>query len=347
MEYWIIAKTKSVLRVENLILILALICQLFILTRCTPISSLNNSINSTGTSVTVTATASPSASATAGGAMSARIIFTQSSGGSFTVSPAVGGTLAAVGGGLLANQVFNPDGTLLATGGNTATNWPSWLTSFEVGISGPLNSAATATNCANFASSTESSQTNCVIAGVSTTCGATAGDFRVSEADCTAATTTTGTGGPNDGIYMRAIFNRTALGSSENMLAVLQYSASAINPGPVLPTTCFSSGSFAPEGCSDFAWQAYIKHSAYDINPLPFMLIVPPMVSTILPGNTTPSSNPSTKQIIIPLAGDPALTVLQISRKSVGNINGITTYCQTNSPFCAGMVFYTLTFYRI
>jgi hypothetical protein len=241
------------------------------------------------------------------------------------------------------------------------TNWPVWFTSFEIGISGSANTSAQNPNCAIFANSGESSQINCNLSGTNT-CGATIGQFRVSEADCnlnSATPTLAGNGGPSDGIYMRAVFNRSPvdLGLSENILVILEYSVSFLDQAPANPSTCFNSttGTLSAEQCSDFTWRAYLKHSPSEIVQ-PFLLLVPPSFSSVLP--TSASGNNSTavlaKQFILPMASDSLLTTLQISHtnSNFSSPANLTSYCATgglpaNSAFCAGIVFYSISFYRI
>ena len=66
--------------------------------------------------------------------------------------------------------------------------------------------------------------------------------------------------------------------------------------------------------------------------------------------------SPAAKQIILPLPSDPALTVFQISRiRSNLDALGATVKSRcnaanttdANSPLCAGIILYSLTFYRI
>ena len=111
-------------------------------------------------------------------ARAAQFIFTtNTTGGSFN-SPTSGGTTLGVGNGLQAVRVFNADGSLLANG-TTATTWPSWITSFEIGISGSNNTAAPNQNCATFAGANENTNTNCLFpgAGATVSCGAYPGTF--------------------------------------------------------------------------------------------------------------------------------------------------------------------------
>jgi hypothetical protein len=279
--------------------------------------------------------------------------------------------------GLQPIKVFNPDGSLLGsrtynTDGTVSSSnqWPSWISSIDIGISGPNNLAATNSACAQFATASEAnpSNTSCLTGPVTNrtqvACGAPAGQFRVSEADCVSATT--GTGGPNDGVYLRAVFNRGQVGlaMSENILVVIEYLASSLNPAPQNPRNCFINGIFYPEGCSDFTWKAFLKHnitensSSTGITIQPFLMLIPPMTNSVL-GSANQSlnysgANPMTRQIIVPLAADSNLSVLQISRiqNNFPSQADLATYCGasasgSNSPLCAGVIFYSMTFYRI
>lgn len=308
---------------------------------------------------------SPTISA-APGVRAARIIFQDTSGGSFN-APSNSGTTPAPGSGLQATRIYNPNGTLLEGNGYSGPNWPAWLPSFEIGISGSSNTASSNPYCANFASSSESSSLNCNFGqGTLSPCGAPAGQYRVSEVDCTVGSPSAqnGNGGPSDGVYLRAQFSRNPsnLGPSENILVVIRYAASALDPGPANPTNCFSAAgatnNFTPENCSDFVWKAYLKHSATEVDQ-PFLLLIPPTFAAVLPaGQPTPVSAGTTlgsRQFILPLAADQNLTYLQISRvqSNFPNASNLQNYCAAggalpgNSPLCAGVVFYDITFYRI
>jgi hypothetical protein len=327
----------------------------------------NSTLNLSNSALLSSTTASPSPTySSVGGAKAAKIIFSDTGGGSFDV-PATGGTLASPGSGLQAVRIFNPDGTLLASAGASGANWPTWLSGFELGISGSSNTSARNPACATFASNTENTDLNCNFgAGPGTSpCGAPPGQFRVSEVDCSAGApaASNGSGGPADGVYLRATFSRdpAKLALNENILVVLEYSASALNPAPSNPVACFTGGVFNPEACTDFVWRTYIKHSASEIVQ-PFLLLIPPTFSSVLVTNIpTPLVGPQSsgtgvaaKQFFVPLAADSGITVLQISRKQSGfsDINALKTYCSPgslpgNSPLCAGVVLYSITFYRI
>jgi hypothetical protein len=242
---------------------------------------------------------------------------------------------------------------------NRSKTWPLWLESFEIGISGSSNSAATDPACAAFAGSNEILTANCSLGGTSqANCGAAPNQFRVSEADCTAASTGNGSG--TDGIYIRAVFNRSSsyLSSNENILVVVEYAASALHPAPDNPSQCYSSGTFAPELCSDFTWKAYVKKSPSE-TVRPFFLFIPPTYSSVLVGGL-PKQSGSTltaRQFIVPLSAvtvdSSNMTTLQLSRiNATMDQDDLNTYCTSgsapgNSPLCAGVVFYSITFYRI
>jgi hypothetical protein len=312
---------------------------------------------------------SPTPTATsASGPRSAKFFFkTTVNGGSFD-TPSSLGTAASPGSGTQATKVFNADGTILGAAGPSGAGWPAWIKSFEIGVSGLSNASSENSHCANFAESTESTTSNCNV-GPSPSpspakCGAPSGLFRVSEVDCTLGNpaATEGNGGPSDGVYFRIEFSRDTnnLGLAENILVTLEYVVSALNPAPSNPTNCFSStdGSFSPEACSDFVWRAYLKHSTSEIVQ-PFLLLVPPTYSSILAAGQTAPTNAGTgvvaKQFVIPLAGDSTLTTLQISRtkSAFPSSSNLRTYCTAagtlpgDSPLCAGIVFYSITFFRI
>ncbi|MBI2711705.1 MAG: hypothetical protein HYX41_02415 [Bdellovibrio sp.] len=333
-----------------------------ILQGCTPNSTVSLSANAISNP---SASPSPSYSAT-GGAKAVKIIFSDTSSGSFN-PPSSGGTVAAPGSGLQAVRVFNPDGTVLASNGPTGSNWPAWLAGFELGISGTSNTSAKNPYCATFAGSTESTDLSCNFGSGSGTsaCGAPPGQFRISEVDCSAGApaASSGNGGPSDGIYFRATFSRdpSVLALNENILVVLEYTASALNPAPSNPVNCFTGGAFTPEACTDFVWRTYIKHSASEIVQ-PFLMLIPPTFSSVLVTNIpSPLVGPqgsgtgvAAKQFIVPLASDSGIKVLQVTRKQSAfpDINTLKSYCSPgslpgNSPLCAGVVLYSITFYRI
>lgn len=325
-------------------------------------------VNTTLTNNSTTTLVSPNSTNTQTSARAVKIILTQSQNGSFTTPPPASGNPAAPGSGLQATQLFNPDGSVLANGNITSANWPSWLTSFEIGISGSANASSPNQNCANFATYAEQAASNCsfgpLITSGTTPCGAPAGVFRVSEADCTLGTPPTlpGNGGPSDGVYLRAYFSRAKadLGQNENILVTMEYAASSLSPAPTDPTHCYSAGVMTPENCSDFVWRVYLKHTSQEITQ-PFLLLVPPTFSSILPtasasiGNGSSGSGTVTKQFVLPLASDSQLSVLQISRIQSNFVNqaalrSICTLGNTfpgNSPLCSGIIIYSLTFFRI
>ena len=177
-----------------------------------------------------------------------------------------------------------------------------------------------------------------------------------------------GTGGASDGVYFRANFSRntTYLANSENILVNLEYAATSVNPAPTNPISCFTGGQFTPELCSDFVWKAYIKHSPSEAVQ-PYLLLIPPtfgsVLGTVAGGVGNGGTLVSTKQFIVPFAGDTSLTTLQVSRIQ-SNFPGDTTscgnkaynlqyYCTNNgtvtggTPLCAGVIFYSITFFRI
>jgi hypothetical protein len=314
-----------------------------------------------------TSTVLSGTASTPSGAKAVKIIFKPvSQGGSFDAAPSSGTTNAA-GSGVQVTQLYNPDGTTLATG-TTSASWPKWLTSFEIGISGSANGNAKNPYCARFATSgltsSDDTMAQCEFkTGFLSNCGAPGGYYRVSDFDCYNSTSATeqgiGTGADTDGVYLRGIFNRDTsyLGKYENILAVLEYSASGLNPAPKDPSSCFSSGSASVESCADMTWKIYLKHTTSE-SLQSFLLLVPPTFASVDTTNGTGGSGISTRQFILPLAGDSSLSVLQISRTGLSSTLSSDPNFQTicapngtsdpaNSALCVGMVFYSLTLYRI
>ena len=315
-------------------------------------------------SITPTATSSATPKATSQQAV--KIIFKSNTNGSFDLtSPYSNGTATGTGNGLPATRFFNADGSPMPT-------QPQWLSLFELGISGSANTSAPTPACANFADTTEETTSNCLIGNpaAAAQCGANNNQFRVSEWDCSLGTSPalTGNGSSTDGVYFRATFNRNSnyMNSTDNILVNIEYAASALNPGPSSPTNCFYQGTFQPEYCSDFVWRAYIKHTSSE-TVQPFLLLVPPTFASVLgPTQATNSGGGvtvSTRQFILPFSGDQNLTIFQVTRTQSNFPGSKTTpgtsaynlnhYCNSNSlavggtPLCAGIIFYSVTFFRI
>lgn len=301
----------------------------------------------------------------AGGTKAAKIIFKQSSTtGSFD-APLAGGTIVGAGKGHPALRLFNPDDSLLASGGPTSSTWPKWISSVEIGVSGANNSKALNPDCARFSGPSESSA-QCSFSGqplggavIPTACGAPADYFRVSEYDCSAGSAQVGTGGAEDGVFIRVTFDRTNsyIGTGENILAVLEYAASSLNPPAPNPAACMSDEGFSPENCSDQTWKAFLKSSAGAATQ-PFLLLVPPSFASVNPSSPpnqgSGGSGIGTRQILLPLAADSSLKVFQISRikSMVVDSAKFQQVCAphglpANSAACLGMIFVSLTLYRI
>lgn len=319
-----------------------------------------------------------STSSIPGGAMAAKFIFKNSyPDGSFKAYSGTG-TTATPGSGHQATSVFNPDGSLLSSS-NTKDNaaWPKWVKSLEIGISGATNTAAANANCARFAGATESTQkccfrfTNSCDATEQFNCGTQSGLFRVSEKDCMSSTINDGTGGPNDGVYIRIVLDRstTYLGASENIMAVVEYAAASLRPAPQDPTKCFVNGKFTPTnvGCSDFSWQLFLKHSTTEVVQ-PFMTMIPPTPfalktnasnvsgAALIANSTVNAGGVASKQFVLPISRDSGLNTIQFSRitamptTTVIDKDGYTfaNYCSvSNSPLCVGLVIYSITLYRM
>lgn len=332
----------------------------------------------TGNSITQssTATALSGTPSIPNGARAIKIIFKPvSQSGSFAEPPSSGTTNAA-GSGVQVTRLYNPDGTTLASS-TTSTSWPGWLTSFEIGVSGSANSAANNAYCARFATSgtsdSDDSQALCDYGKTGTptqSCGAPGGYYRISDFDCYNTGTETargiGTGLDTDGVYLRAVFNRdtTVLGQTENILAVLEYSASGLNAAPSNPSSCFSSGASSIDSCADMTWKIFLKHTLSETLQ-PFLLLVPPTLGYVNTTAATGGSGISTRQFVLPLAGDANLKVLQLTRTGLSTTLGPAGATPTpdatfqaicapngvghvaNSALCVGMVFYSLTLYRI
>lgn len=282
--------------------------------------------------------------------------------GSFD-APAAAGTKNVPGSGHRVERLFNPDNSLLAAS-PSASSWPKWLSFAELGISGSSNDAAQNQNCARFSvdttSSKESSQVCKFSDNTTFACGGPTDYFRVSEYDCMRGDvpTLTGNGGGSDGVFVRINLNRdtSKLGATENLMVVLEYQASTLNPGPANPAACTSSGIFDPTDthCADMSWQMFLKHSASEVVQ-PFLLLVPPGFGFVDQANKRAGASVVTKQFFLPLASDSKLSVLQISRMRALSTSapGFAASCNeapdsaANSPLCLGMVLYSMTLYRM
>jgi hypothetical protein len=319
-----------------------------------PLSAAPALTAATGAGTSVIATASPVPTVISSGPRAIRIIFKQTyPSGSFDASPS-NGSPAVPGSGQQATRYFNADGSILAGGGPGAS---TWLSGFEIGISGANNNSAKNPACAKFADSTESTATaNCLFGSSPIGCGAPNGLFRISEWDCVGAPgepTLDGNGGPADGVYLRASINRALLGTGENLMVSLEYVAAAYNAAPANPLDCFSNGVPLPEKCSNVTWKTFLKHSATELVQ-PFLMLVPPTQSFVNTTLGTSGVSPQTRQFVLPISGDPGLNTVQISRiHSNLDSNASKATCNAgsgspaNSPLCAGLILYALTLYRI
>jgi hypothetical protein len=325
-------------------------------------------VGTTKQQAVATATPVPSLPPAAGGEKAVRIELRAINGTSGSFPSVPGGYAGTTGpSGWIATQLLRPDGTVLANS-PASGSWPAWLSSFDISLSGPSNSNSTNGDCARFAAAGEDTSALCDFkkAGTPTVpCGASGGYYRISEYDCHLGSQGTPSGKIDDGVQLRAVFNRSAgaLGANENILVVIEYSASALNPPVANPSQCFSGGVFAPEACTDIIWKAFLKTSPGQANAAPFLLFIPPALAYVEPSiglNGSGGGGVSTKQFVLPLASNAALNTLQISRMvstSTGMQTGAGTPFQktchpggsgaANSANCAGAVFYSITFFRI
>lgn len=213
---------------------------------------------------------------------------------------------------LPANTVFQTDLTPFQ-------NFPNWLRSVTLQTNGQN------ATCFGFSTANESSLLP-------------QGQLRSSETSCTSSL-----------FGIQVTFDRSQLGSSENILAILEYFSAASQASPQNPQNCFSQGQFIPENCSEFTWKTYLSNASNSLSQF-FSIVVPPFQ---LSQAFSPSQDPlisgatlQSQQLILPLASDPSLTVFHLlHQKGI-----LTPQCQSStnpSFFCSGIVFYSLTFYRI
>lgn len=295
------------------------------------------------TDLTKVASPAPAASKSfSEGPRAAKIIFRDTAAGSFDAS--TGATLNSPGSGQAAVRIFNPT--------NTKIDWPNFLTSAEVMISGTLNAGANQENCARFGSADVDGQALCDFDGDGTKnefCGLKTEHYRVSEYDCASGATLNGTGGGSDGVAVRVIVNRGSLGANENLMGVIEYEATGLNEVLSDPSSCFTAG-YSPTNpnCSDFSWQIFFKRSASD-SVVPFATFVPPLLGYVNTTKGQGGSHPSTYQFVMPLASDSQLSVIQLSRirgLPIGS-TGFVSRCDSNSPRCVGLILYSLTLFRM
>lgn len=323
-----------------------------------------------------TTTSSQSGLTVASGTKAVKIVFSLAPTGSFeTDTTKLGsGTAPAVGSGLQVTRLYDPTtGSAIATSGPSGSDWPTWITRIELGISGTTNTSAQSGGCAKFADASESANT-CDFDGDGTysdLCGTPSGYFRVSDWDCQQSTIANGAGTASDGVYVRVQFNRATqyLGSAENVLVLLEYATHSPRRSATAPTDCVTAGTFDPSasGCADLLWQAYLKRLITDTTA-PFMMVVPPTIGRIVlpPGGTTPvmTKGLSTKQILLPLSSDSSLSIFQLSRTTAMPLTTtvpigagaatVDTMCNPNgagagsgSAGCFGVTLYSMTLIRM
>lgn len=283
---------------------------------------------------------------------------------SFSPVLPAGGTVPGLNQGFAASTFFNAN--------NQPISLPTWIKKIEVGISGASATDGSGnqsldSKCASFNGSTHT----CNFGNGNESCGAPANTFNVSEVHCqnsASLTTSAAPGSTKDPVYIRIIFDRATdkLASTENVMVTLNYVASALHSAPTNPSNCTDSSTFftttsLTSQCSDHVWNSFLLKSSSTTSSSPFLLLVPP--STSLPVGTDLALNRKrgtqiqTKQFILPLAQDSTVDVFQISRGDLRstpftmNPNGTgTPVCQASdpsSPGCIGVVFYSMTLYRI
>ncbi len=360
-----------------LVLILLFASSLISCTRETAFTSSTSSIPTINTSTTSTTSANSGPSAVS-------FVMTNtaaSNTGSFKTAP-TNGTALSHGSGHAATTVFATDkSTVYASGDDddslstyyyTQTSWPKWIKRFEIGISGANNTGATKDECMRFTQASESAGTNCsfydldTASVIDTNCSAPTGYLRVSEVDCVdpAETINDGTGTSlNDGVFLRTEFNRDYISASENIMVAIEYAAFQAKAPAANPNGCLTSGflSATQSGCSTFSWLAYLKSNIDSAAANPLLMLVPPATFN-LGGDVR--TGLQTQQFFLPMASDSSLKYLHISRKTGvpdtadiydnTNVNvNFRTACQDsalnsgNSPGCNGMIFYSVSFYKM
>jgi hypothetical protein len=310
-------------------------------------------------SVSLGAVTAPATLERAPGPVAAKVVFKEcAAGGSFCSVPGSSGGVADAG----TLYQANSDGDPLASGGPSGANWPKWIKKIQVGTTGP--STAGSPECAKFAGPSESAHCTVKAGSPDVNCGVT-NYYRVSEHDCMQSgyPIPNGVGGPTDRVFIRVEFDRAPenLALHENVLLTLQYAASVAHREPKDPSQCFTGGEFTPRdnNCSDMSWAFFLRTSLAS-TPAAFLYLVPTATNQVDLSAASLGTAVSTKQFIIPLASDPALTTLQLSRERAVPRDGdpivgttaksgqiLEHICVTQSPFCMGMVFHSMTLTRM
>ncbi len=317
-------------------------------------------------SVSLGAVTAPATLERAPGPVSAKVLFKIApapacdTAGSFCNPPASGGILSAT-------NLFLPNSetTTLSTGGPSSASWPKWIKNIQVGTTGPSTSGLP--ECARFGVASEST-TQCDLDPTGGTTNVNCGiadHYRVSEHNCMqgGSLVATGNGSPTDRVFIRVEFDRnpSVLAVHENVLLTLQYAASVAHREPKDPSQCFTGGVFTPsnDNCSDMSWAFYLRTTTAT-SPAPFLYLVPTATNQVSLADSSLGTAISTKQFILPLASDTTLTTLQLSRQRAVTRGGaaivgttatssqiLEHVCESNSPFCMGMVFYSMTLTRM
>ncbi|MFN7684276.1 MAG: hypothetical protein ACK5QT_02570 [Oligoflexia bacterium] len=307
------------------------------------------------------------------GAKSVKIIFKQGSNGSFgavSASTAVTGlsttTTPDLTGGYEASTFFTTDAT------PASMTRPNWLTGVSVTLAGSSNTGALNPACGSFASTNAGSNDSDCGFDSNLNCNGPVGFYRVSEADCAnlissgAGAAIAGTGLSSDPVAVKIFLNRStaALGSTENLLLVIEYQASGLLGSPTNPGNCVDTNTGLPLWSNDCADQAYTLYARTrnSNDAIRLQTLIPPQGGRVI---GTPATAPTsftfggpiqTKQIIVPLS---TLTggqnVIQLSRSfglTHGGLRNFSSYCLNpsgggNTPLCLGLVLYSISIFRI
>ena len=248
-----------------------------------------------------------------------------------------------------ATRAFLADGSSV-----TGNDWPSWILSFGVSLTGSASSSAPV--CAKFGSTPAA---NCNLSSSTLFCNGPDTFYQVSEAACSAAPiATNGDGSLTDSVQVAFTVDREsgALGTSENLLLDLEYIASTPARGPTDAADCFQeSGAknfgLSVGGCISEQWKLFLIDS--DANTIiPFLQIIPPFTGQHLQAATQDSGDLFVagvqlqhRQIIIPLASYPSVDRIQISR-TYGESSSVCV-SGSDSALCSGVVFKTIRVTRI
>ncbi len=291
-----------------------------------------------------------------GGARSVKILFNSDY---FSSVPANGSSMTSDLSGVSANTFFTTEATP-----QTLTK-PSWLTAVRVSVGGSQNTSARKGACGGF--SPTSGSTSCSFPSVNGpsvntfSCRGPQKLYRVSEYDCAdisgggVDSAVPGTGAMTDGVSIKIILNRdpSQLGSSENLMLVLEYQASGLAAATQAGSCVDTQGNplLNHPDCVDQAYQLFARPFGINTGILRLLTVVPPAGGRVNAAEQSFGGPIQTRQMIVPLSTlSPSVNVLQLTRTfglQDGSRRGFSATCHQDSPLCLGMIFHSLSIFRM